>query len=169
MKVLKRQRNSKSCIICGLDNASSVKAPFYEMEDKTVVSIFKFSDFHQSYPQRVHGGLITAMLDELIGRAVWIDDPHCYGVTMSINIKFRKPVPYDKTLYGVGKLTKNSKMFFGGIGKIFDENGVVLAEAEISYIKQEVSKIGDMNEADEMIYDINDGVSEINMDKFKIE
>ncbi len=169
MKVIKRQMNSRNCIICGMDNPASVKAPFYEMEDKSIVSIFKFSDIHQSYPQRVHGGMITAMLDELIGRALWIDDPHCYGVTMNINIKFRKPVPYDETLYGVAKLNKNTKMFFGGKGKIFDSEGNVLAEAEISYIKLETSKIGDMEEDEEMIYDINDGVKDIDMSKFIIE
>ena len=169
MKVIKRQMNSRNCIICGMDNPASVKAPFYEMEDKSIVSIFKFSDIHQSYPQRVHGGMITAMLDELIGRALWIDDPHCYGVTMNINIKFRKPVPYDETLYGVAKLNKNTKMFFGGKGKIFDSEGNVLAEADISYIKLETSKIGDMEEDEEMIYDIDDGVKDIDMSKFIIE
>lgn len=169
MKVIKRQRNSRNCIICGLDNEISTKAPFYEMEDKSLVTIFKYQWLHQSYPQRVHGGLITAMLDELIGRALWIDEPNTYGVTTNINVKFRKPVPYDETLYGVGKLTKNTKMFFGGIGKIFNSNGEVLAEAEINYIKQPTSKIGEMKEEDEMVYDIDDGVKEINIDKFKID
>ncbi len=169
MKVIKRQRNSRNCIICGLDNEISTKAPFYEMEDKSIVTIFKYQWLHQSYPQRVHGGLITAMLDELIGRALWIDEPNTYGVTTNINVKFRKPVPYDETLYGVGKLTKNTKMFFGGIGKIFNSNGEVLAEAEINYIKQLTSKIGEMKEEDEMVYDIDDGVKEINIDKFKID
>ena len=169
MKVIKRQRNSRNCIICGLDNEISTKAPFYEMEDKSIVTIFKYQWLHQSYPQRVHGGLITAMLDELIGRALWIDEPNTYGVTTNINVKFRKPVPYDETLYGVGKLTKNTKMFFGGIGKIFNSNGEVLAEAEINYIKQPTSKIGEMKEEDEMVYDIDDGVKEINIDKFKID
>ena len=57
MRVIKRQKNSKNCIICGLDNEMGVKAPFYEMEDETVVSLFKYQDIHQSYPGRVHGGL----------------------------------------------------------------------------------------------------------------
>ena len=168
MKVLKRQRNSKNCIICGLDNDVSTKAPFYEMENGTIATIFKYQWKHQSYPQRVHGGLITAMLDELIGRALWIVEPSVYGVTTTINIKFRKPVPYDELIYGVGKLTKNTKMFFGGIGKIFNSQGEVLAEAEINYIKQATSKIGDIKEEDEMVYDIDDGVKELDIDKFRI-
>ena len=67
MKVIKKQVNSKMCIICGINNEAGLKAPFYEMEDKSVVSIFKYSQIHQSYPERTHGGLISTMLDEIIG------------------------------------------------------------------------------------------------------
>ena len=40
MKVVKKQRNSKSCIICGMDNPSSVKAMFYEMENGELRGLF---------------------------------------------------------------------------------------------------------------------------------
>ena len=42
MKVLRKQANSKSCIICGMDNPLGVKAPFYEMEDNSVVTLFSY-------------------------------------------------------------------------------------------------------------------------------
>lgn len=167
MKVLKKQKNSRYCIICGMDNDASVKAPFYEMEDKTLVSLFQFKLIHQSYPGRVHGGMITAMLDELIGRALWIDAPTTYGVTTNLNIKYRKAVPYDQNLVAVAKLTKNTSMFFSGVGKIFDEEGNVLAEAEANYLKLPPDKIQEnLHADDEMIYQIDDGVCEINMEKF---
>ena len=167
MKVIKKQKNSRNCIICGMDNPSSVKAPFYEMEDKSIVTIFSFQFNHQSYPERTHGGMITAMLDELIGRALWIDEPDSFGVTMNLNVKFRKPVPYEQKLVGIAKLTKNTKMFFGGIGKIYNENGDLLAEAEISYVKQATEKIAtNLHEDNEMIYDLKDDVNEIDLTKF---
>jgi len=65
MKVVQKQRNSRMCIMCGLDNSAGVRAPFYSMEDGSVVTKFSYREEHQSYPGRVHGGLITAMLDEL--------------------------------------------------------------------------------------------------------
>lgn len=152
-----------------MDNNASVKAPFYEMEDKTIVSKFKFRDIHQSYPGRVHGGMITAMLDELIGRALWIDAPDTYGVTTNLSVKYRKAVPYGQLLVAVGKLTKNTSMFFAGVGKIFDENGDLLAEAEVNYIKLPPDKIQEnLHADDEMIYQIDDGVTEIDMEKYKI-
>ena len=44
---------------------------FYNMEDGSVMTKFKYRKEHQSYPGRVHGGLITAMLDEMGLRALW--------------------------------------------------------------------------------------------------
>lgn len=169
MKVTKKQKNSRYCIICGMDNDASVKAPFYEMEDKTLVSIFQFKPIYQSYPGRVHGGMISAMLDELVGRALWIDEPDTYGVTTNLSVKYRKAVPYNQTLVAVGKLTKNTAMFIGGIGKIFDQDGNALAQAEVSYIKLPPDKIQEnLHADDEMIYQIEDGVTEIDMSKFQL-
>lgn len=148
MKVLKRQPNSHDCIICGMDNKFGVKAPFYEMEDNTVISIFKYDFLHQSYPERTHGGMITCMLDELIGRAIWITEPDTWGVTSSLNIKFRKPVPYGVELKGVGKVVSNTSRAFEGVGEIYDKNGTLLASASAIYIKLPLNKIATTSHED---------------------
>ena len=163
MKVVKKQRNSINCIICGMDNDLGVKAPFYEMEDGSVYTIFKFKPEHQSYPGRVHGGLITAMLDELAGRVLWVVEPDTYAVTTSLEVRFRKPVPYDVELKGVGVLTKNTSRAFEADGKIYNMEGELLASAVMRYMKLPKDVItGDSDMDDQMIYDIQDGVTEIN-------
>ena len=48
MKVVKKQSNSKSCIICGMENNLGLKAQFYELEDKSVASLNCFP-FHKLY------------------------------------------------------------------------------------------------------------------------
>lgn len=65
MKVSGKQRNSRMCFICGMENPVGLKSQFYNMEDGGVLTIFKYLPVHQSFPQRVHGGLIATMLDEL--------------------------------------------------------------------------------------------------------
>ena len=162
MKVIKKQTNSKMCLICGMENPAGVRAPFYEMEDGSVMTVFQFREEHQSYPGRTHGGMISTMLDELIGRAIWINEPTIWGVTMDIHVKFRKPVPYNETLIGQGKITKNSKMFFSGEGYIFDEYGKLLAEATVNYIKLPISKISETAKHEDIDVLIEDDVTEIN-------
>ena len=160
MKVLRKQSNSKKCIICGIENPFGLKAPFYEMEDNTVVTLFQYDELHQSYPERTHGGMICCMLDELIGRAIWVHEPNIWGVTTSLQIKYRKPVPYNTPLKGVGKIIENRSRLFKGIGTIMDMNGNVLAEAEAIYLKLPLDQISSSNHDDVNVM-VPDDIKEI--------
>lgn len=163
MKVIKKQYNSKMCLICGIENEAGLKAPFYEMEDERVVSLFKFREVHQSYPERTHGGMISTILDEIIGRAIWVYEPNIWGVTMDIHVKFRKPVPLDTNLLAYGKIIKNSRRFFTGIGVIQSISGEVLAEATANYIKLPIEKIASTATHDDVNVYIEDDVTEIDI------
>lgn len=160
IKVVKKQANSKNCFICGLDNESGVKAPFYNLEDNTVATLFKYQSIHQSYPGRTHGGVISAMLDELVGRALWIDEPDTYGVTTTMTIKFRRPVPYDTLIKGRGYIVKNTSRLFVGRGELYDMDNNLLAELDATYLKlsSEKASNSDVNIEDEMCYIIPDDV-----------
>ena len=164
MKVVSKQRNSKMCAICGMDNKYGVHAQFYNMEDGSVMTKFKYREEHQSYPGRVHGGLITAMLDEMGLRALWAKDgkEENFGVTMSLDTKYRKPVPYETELIGKGILIKENSKFFVVDSKILDLEGNVLANGIIKYIKLDTNKINENIDAhEEMCYLIEDDVKEI--------
>ena len=164
MKVVSKQRNSKMCAICGMDNKYGVHAQFYNMEDGSVMTKFKYRQEHQSYPGRVHGGLITAMLDEMGLRALWAKkgSEEKFGVTMSLDTKYRKPVPYDEEIIGKGIVIKENNKFFVVESKIMDLQGNVLANGTIKYIKLDTNKINENIDAhEEMCYLIEDDVKEI--------
>lgn len=161
MKVVKKQTNSKNCIICGMSNPAGVKAPFYEMEDDSVVTLFSYSSEHQSYPGRVHGGMITCMLDELIGRVIWVTDPTILAVTLDINVKFRKPVPYDTQLIGMGTVVKNGSRAYTGNACIKDMQGNVLAEGTATYYKMPAEKITNADMHEELDMFVPDDITEI--------
>lgn len=165
MKVIKKQNNAKKCIVCGLDNALGVKAAFYNMEDDSVCALFTFSPEHQSYPNRTHGGMITALLDEVMGRALWTIEPNVFACTTTINVSFRKAVPYGVPLKARGVITHNSKLFFSTKGFIYDQNDKLLAEATAKYMKLKNSVIsgGATDDiGDEMVYHVEDNI--INID-----
>lgn len=167
MKVTSKQRNSKMCLICGMDNKFGVHAQFYNMEDCSVVSPFMFSECHQSYPGRAHGGIITAMLDEIGLRAVWATEPDAWGVTMSLETKYRKPVPYGEKLYAVGKAVKSNHRFIQSEAFIYTPEGICLAEASLKYIKLSPEQITDKDFHEEMCYYIEDNISELPTDFLK--
>ncbi len=161
MKVIRKQRNSRMCVVCGMDNAFGLKAQFYTMEDESVMTLFSFRPEHQSYPGRVHGGLITAMLDELGFRAFWVHDEQTLGVTLTLETKYRRPVPYNVPLKGVGRIVKQSPRFVRSRAEIFDLAENLLAAADIDYIKMDTARVTDADFHEEMCYLLEDGVSEI--------
>ena len=164
MKVIKKQNNSKMCVMCGLDNPAGVRAPFYTMEDGSVVTRFRYGEVHQSYPGRVHGGLIAAMLDELGGRALWAAEREEFlcGVTTSLETKYRKPVPYGVDLIGRGVIVKETGNFFTTECTLSDLAGNLLAGATIKYIKFPVGRVkAGLDAHEELCYFVEDGVTEI--------
>ncbi|MDE6946468.1 MAG: PaaI family thioesterase [Anaeroplasmataceae bacterium] len=163
MKVLKKQNNSKMCMLCGMDNSFGVQAQFYEMENGMVCGLFTFKEEHQSYPGRVHGGMISAMLDELACRAFWILEPDKMAVTLDLQTKYRKPVPYNIELKGTGKIMKYTSRYFIAQCKILGEQGEVLAEGEVKYLILPNEKITDASFEEEMCYFVEDGVKEIDL------
>lgn len=163
MKVIGKQRNSKMCFICGMDNPIGLRAQFYNVEDGSVVCPFRYTENNQSFPGRVHGGLIASMLDELGLRALWADgDESVFGVTMSLQVKYRRPVPYNTDLFGRGIVTKESGTFSNTHAEIYDVHGNLLSEAEVKYIKLDPAVIApDANVHEEMCYLVEDDVREI--------
>ena len=144
-RVLRKQNNSRDCVVCGPSNPLSLGAMFYECsnEQGEAVLVTKFSTRfeHQSYPGRTHGGITGALLDEAIGRAVSMRREHAWGVTMEFTVKFRKPVPLGEELFAISKTTTMTSRVFEGEGSIMDKTGQVLATATGRYLQLEANRI----------------------------
>ena len=172
LKVLKKQNNSAMCVVCGLRNDLSLRTKFYSVEGGLMVGVVTGRDEHQSYPNRMHGGMITALLDEVIGRAVNIPEPDAFGVTSEINVKFKKPVPLNEELKVVGRLTRNTRLIFTAEGFIEDKDGNVLATARATYVKMSAARIaGKPMGADEwfLVPDDEAEIDVVNYDYFDKE
>lgn len=164
-KVLKKQNNAKNCFVCGVKNEFGLNSRFYELEDETVACTLTAKKIHQSFPNRVHGGVITAMLDETIGRAINIFEPDTWAVTGELNVKFKKPVPYDVPLIVIGRIDKNGRKIFTGTGEIILPNGEVAAIASATYVKLELSEITDFEANNDSweCYLLDDDLKEIDI------
>lgn len=153
-KVTRKQHNSKMCLVCGLDNKFGLYTSFYELENGELLAIFKPRKEHQSYPGRLHGGIVSTILDETIGRAIMIAHEDAYwGVTVEISVKFRQPVPLDQELRVIGRITRDSKRVFEGTGEVLLGDGTVAAEAHGKYLKMPLDKIADFD-ADEQKWEV---------------
>ncbi len=145
-KITGKQHNSKQCFICGLKNSSGLKASFFETEGNELIAKFTPHDDHQSYPGRLHGGIASAILDETIGRAISIGvaDP-IWGITVDLSVQFKKPIPLNREIKVVGRITSQNSRFFEGTGEILLDTGDIAVIAQGRYMKAPLSKIADFD------------------------
>jgi len=145
-KVVGKQPNSKMCLVCGLENEFGLYTAFYELENGELLAVFRPRQEHQSYPGRLHGGIISTILDETIGRAIMIGHADAYwGVTVEITVRFRKPVPLDRELRVLGRITRDTKRMFEGTGEVLLPDGTIAAEGQGRYMKLPLEQIADFN------------------------
>ena len=143
-KIRNSQNISKDCMVCGTENQFGLKTRFYETTDNEVIGIFQPREQHQSYPQVTHGGISAAILDETIGRAIMaFYGQNSFGVTVDLQIKYRKPVPLGVELKVIGRITRDSGRLFEGSGELYLPNGEVAVSATGKFLKRQVSQITD--------------------------
>jgi acyl-coenzyme A thioesterase PaaI-like protein len=104
-----KQPNSKLCFICGLKNPVGLHLHIYETDSGVVESTYIAPDHFQGYPGVLHGGIISAILDELCGRSQMGSDPMSprFMFTARLEIKYRKNIPIGKPLRLVGRAGKS--------------------------------------------------------------
>mgnify|MGYP000339066010 CR=1 FL=1 len=141
-KIVGKQHNSKLCFVCGLKNKFGIHTHFYVTENQELIALFKPSEEHQSYPGRLHGGIASAVLDETIGRAILNRyEEEVWGVTIELNVKFKKPLPLNEELKVIGRITSENSRIFEGTGEIILSNGDVAVTAYGKYLKVPLEKI----------------------------
>lgn len=155
-KIIKKQNNSARCIVCGDQNDASLKCRFFELDNGEIAATFRSEDWHQSYPGRMHGGMAAGVLDELIGRAAAEGRDDFWGVTVELNMKYKKPVPTEANLKAVARVTKKNRRIFEGTGEILLEDGTVAVEAWGKYMILPLSKISEDGFVEEEWYYIEE-------------
>lgn len=151
-RVIKKQYNYQDCIVCGVKNDLGLQASFYEMDDGQLVCLAVGKNEHQSYPERMHGGVIVALLDEAIGRAILITE-EIWGVTMELSVKYRKPVPLSAPIKIVAKITENNSRTFRGDAQMFDADNNLLAECSALYFKIPYDKMEHLETQQHLVVD----------------
>ena len=143
-KVVNRQNVSKNCMVCGIHNDFGLKTSFYETDSNELVAVFTPMEEHQSYPNVMHGGISATILDETIGRAIMITtDSETFGVTVELNVRYKKPVPLNTELKVVTRITNDRGRIFEGTGELYLPDGSVAVEADGKYMKRRLEQITD--------------------------
>ena len=145
-KIICCQHISKHCLVCGTENKFGLKTRFFETEEKEVIALFTPREEHQSYPGIAHGGVSAAILDEVVGRAIMAHyGQETFGVTLDLQVKYKKPVPLNVELKVIGRITKDRGRIFEGTGELYLPDGTVAVSAQGKYMKRTLDQITDSN------------------------
>ncbi|GAG47448.1 unnamed protein product [marine sediment metagenome] len=125
-----KQPNSRLCFACGLENTYGLGLSFYEVGSGEIEVEYTVPEHFQGYPGVVHGGIVAAMLDEVLGRVVMIGDHSHFMVTARLEIRYRKSVPIGKPLRVHGWLTRRRGPLATAKAEIRLPDGSVAAEAK---------------------------------------
>ena len=119
------------CFACGRANPQGLHLDF-DVARRRAETRFVPRQEHSGYEGVVHGGIVTALLDETMGWAIFHEG--IWGVTARINVAFRQPILVGMELVVTGTVTKETHRAIEMHGEIRDAAGVLLAEADATFL-----------------------------------
>jgi acyl-coenzyme A thioesterase PaaI-like protein len=119
------------CFACGPENPIGLHLDFAPDGDVVRARVTLKNDF-QGWRGVAHGGIVMALLDEAMAHAAGFAGHR--GMTASANVRFRKPVPIDRPIEMVGRVTWQRRNVVGVEAEVRGEDGVVLAQADGKFV-----------------------------------
>ena len=140
------------CFICGLENPVGLHLHIYETGPGIVETSYTAPDHFQGYPGVLHGGIVSAIIDEIAGRSHMGSDPDNprFMFTAKLEVKYRRNVPVGRALKIIGKAGKSkSRSAEAWAGIYEDESNELLAEGNVLLINVPEDQF-DMSRLDEL-------------------
>ncbi len=94
------------CFVCNPENPDGLKLRFRVQADGSVVAFFPCRSVYQSYPETLHGGITSALLDAAMTNALF--SIGIVAVTAELSVRFVAPVSLDRGAVVVGTIEKTS-------------------------------------------------------------
>ena len=111
---------AKNTFVSNQNNATGIEILYFRNSSNHIVSKIKFGKFTLGPPGLVHGGAISAVLDEIMGAECFNNG--YLALTKELNVKFIKPVPINNILFAIGNLDNADTRILRMSAKLFDEN-----------------------------------------------
>jgi len=128
---------SDLCFGCGEKNPCGLKLKF-DWDGKEAKSQFTPTELHQGWQGIIHGGILTALLDEAMAYAACFAEVG--GVTALMETKFRRPVAIGQLLIITAWVSKKTHRFAETGATLTLTDGTVVAEAKATqYLSKDIN------------------------------
>lgn len=82
------------CLMCGESNPLGIRLQFKVQSDGSVLAVFPCRELLQSYPETLHGGVISALLDAAMTNVLF--SIGIVAVTAELTVRFLAPVSLNR-------------------------------------------------------------------------
>lgn len=134
---MNKQRNSRTCFLCGRQNDVGLKVSWYnDVAAQRVRATVSVPEHFNGYPGIVHGGIVAALLDETAGRALLLDgNDENLMVTLKLEVKYRHPTPTGQPLTLTGWVVQRHASRARVAAEVRLADGTVTAEGEALLVR----------------------------------
>jgi uncharacterized protein (TIGR00369 family) len=127
--------NDRLCFCCGPDNPHGLHLEIVYPAKGTAEASLVVDPRYAGWKGITHGGLISAVLDEMMAHACISSGAKT--VTAEMTTRFLKAVPVGSRIRVTGSVTSERGRLMTTEGKLYDAEGAVAAEATARFMKVE--------------------------------
>jgi uncharacterized protein (TIGR00369 family) len=132
-----------NCFACGSLNVSGIGLRLHVERGKAWADTTLDVRF-QGWNGMAHGGIICALLDEVMAWSLVGEDN--WGVTARMSVEFKRPIPIGQPVHAEGLVTRSRRRLVETAGTIADAGGTVLATAVGLYVAADEARKRELRE-----------------------
>ena len=123
------------CWICGEKNKEGLQLRFdLDKKAKTIQASFTPTQTYQGYDGIVHGGIISALLDEAMAKLAF--ELGYNAVTAMLNVRFKNPAKVREKLTVRGEIAQTNRRLILAKASIHGEDGMLIAEGDSKLVRR---------------------------------
>jgi len=123
------------CWICGDKNPDGLQLKFdLNKSAKTLQTSFVPTETYQGYDGIVHGGILSALLDEAMAKLAF--ELGYNAVTAMLNVRFKSLAKVKEKLTIRGKITQANRKLVLAKATIHKEDGTLIAEGDSKLVRK---------------------------------
>ena len=123
------------CWICGERNKGGLQLKFdLNKSTKSIQTSFIPAETYQGYDGIVHGGILSALLDEAMAKLAF--ELGYNAVTAMLNVRFKNPAKVKEKLTIRGEITQANRRLVLAKATIHREDGTLIAEGDSKLVRK---------------------------------
>ncbi len=125
--------DDQHCFVCGKKNAAGLQLDFELVGEAEVQTSFLPTKQFQGFRDIVHGGIIAAILDEVMVNGVWLRGIR--AVTGKLEVRLKSPARVGERLHFTGRILRDTGKTVEMESHAVTSGGAIVAEASGLLVK----------------------------------